>query len=108
MSRRIPIRRRARVRRVLAALSDLQAYDDAQRGNGRDVREGQVDYLVFHRLLESRPLDDWNAGKMRAFLVAACVNCPDETLTAWAEMADDELAAHRNVLARDTPKAGAA
>lgn len=107
MKPRIPIRRRARVRRVLAVFSELRAIDDEiARADGLDERaENETDWLVFQRLFgEEMPLINWRPGRLRAFLLAACCLCPEGTLDAWGDLAESYLAGVRNTraeLARD-------
>jgi len=96
MKPRIPIRRRARVRRILATLAALQQYDDERRAAGETVVEGEVDYLLHHCLFQHTTFDDWDAKRMRAFVTMACLFAPDVVLDKWAALADEELAEHRD------------
>jgi hypothetical protein len=93
---RIPIRRRGRVRRILATLAALQQYDDERRAAGETVVEGEVDHLLHHRLFQHTTFDDWDAKRMRAFVTMACLFAPDVVLDKWAALADEELAEHRD------------
>lgn len=89
-----------RIARVLAALDEMQRYDDARRAKGEAVHEGEADVLVHHLMFGHREhtFDDWQAKHLRALVVAACRLAPSADLDLWAKNATEMLDDHSESL----------
>jgi hypothetical protein len=86
--------------KVLQTLEAFQAYDDARRARGDQVREGEVDLLVGRAMFE-HVFDDWGSEAIRALVLVACQHAPASVLEQWAEKAAELLASHHEMLRGD-------